>query len=306
MARTTFGASLFVLGATLLPSAMAHIGIFHPSVYGFHGPDSKIHEPLHSMPISRWLFHGEAHNPPPDGARMQLPAGGNVTIEVACEKRHTSFGGGDTSHNHPCPSDPPAMHSGPDFPDHLLRGCAIAIAYKQSAADVRPEDFTVISVNHYCVRTLRTVFEIPAGLPPCPNGKCVCGWFWQGQVSNDEMYMNGFDCSVENPGDRVLAKPVPPKECREGMGVECVRGAKQPMYWANEGANVEYHGPERKPAYLDYWGFPDGAQNDIFEPEQEPPAPDPIGEAPMQPAPAPPLEQDPEGPIGAFGRRFRN
>ena len=261
----TISTPFLLLAVSLLPSALAHIGIFHPSVYGFNGPDSGIHEPLHSMPISRWLFHGNT-TPPPDGAKLQLPAGGNVTIEVACEKRHTSYGGGDTSQNHPCPTDPPAMHSGSDAPDNLLRGCALAIAYKSDANQVRPEDFVVFSVNQYCVKQLRTVFEVPEGMPPCPNGKCVCGWFWQGQVSNDEMYMNGFDCEVttnQGASSRQIGQPVPPKECREGME-PCVVGPKQPMYWANEGANVQVHGHERKPAYMDYWGFKDGAQMDIF------------------------------------------
>ena len=255
--------SILAVAAALIPYTMAHIGIFHPSVYGFNGPDSAIHEPLHSMPISRWLFRGNT-TPPPDGAKMALPSGGNVTIEVACEKRHTSFGGGNTASNHPCPTDPAAAHSGPDMADANLRGCALAIAYKSNAAEVRPEDFVVFSVNHYCVKTLRTVFEVPAGMPPCPNGKCVCGWFWQGQVSNDEMYMNGFDCEVLNgdPGKRI-GKSQPPKECREGMG-PCVQGPKQPTYWANEGTNIEYKGHDRKPAYMDYWGYKDGAQHDIF------------------------------------------
>lgn len=254
--------SFLTLALALLPSTMAHMGIWHPSVYGFHGPDSFIQEPLHSRPISGWMFHGNPI-PPPDGAKMFLPSGGNVTVETACEKRHTSYGGGDTSHNHPCPTDPAAAHSGPDMADQNLRGCALAIAYKSNAQEVRPEDFVVFSVNHYCVKQLRTVFDIPAGMPPCPNGKCVCAWFWQGQVSNDEMYMNGFDCEIGTPGDRRIGAPQPPKECREGMG-PCVQGPKQPTYWANEGQNIEYHGYDRKPAYLDYWGYKDGAQNDIF------------------------------------------
>lgn len=75
--------------------------------------------------------------------------------------------------------------------------------------------------------------------------------------------MNGFDCEIGSPGDKKIGQPQPPKECREGMG-PCVVGPKQPTIWANEGANVAVHGHDRKPAYLDYWGFKDGAQNDIF------------------------------------------
>jgi hypothetical protein len=77
-----------------------------------------------------------------------------------------------------------------------LGGCALAIAYKSDVNDVKPEDMVVFSVNHQCIWTRYTDFPgklipccgsvqvtdivvVPAKMPPCPNGKCVCAWLWQ-------------------------------------------------------------------------------------------------------------------------------
>lgn len=54
-----------------------------------------------------------------------------------------------------------------------LGGCALAIAYESDATQVQPEDFTVFSVNQTCVWEKDTVFQVPADMPPCPNGKCT-------------------------------------------------------------------------------------------------------------------------------------
>ncbi|KAF8460521.1 hypothetical protein BDZ91DRAFT_664316 [Kalaharituber pfeilii] len=237
--------------------------MWHPAVYGFNGDPAKMIEPLHSMPFSRWWFHGELNNPPRNNAKVTLPAGGKVTVELACGKQHTSFGGAKPDMNEPCPTDRPAAHAGPNVDPKMLRGCGLAIAYKSDAKQVKPEDFVVFSVNHKCVKNRKTVFNVPK-LPKCPNGKCICAWFWQGQVSNDEMYMNGFDCNVTNPGRRGLKRPAPARYCG-GNPQSCVKGAKQPLYWANERPNIAYHGRDKLPAYQNSWGFKDGAQNDIFK-----------------------------------------
>lgn len=100
--------------------------------------------------------------------------------------------------------------------------------------------------------------------------------------------MNGFDCKITSPGNKVLAKPQVPVEC--GDGNNCISGAKQPMYWANQGnQNVKFSGEyERKPSYNDKWGFKDGAQ-DIFEAGGEQPPPQqnlqPSPDQPEQPPP---------------------
>ena len=109
-----------------------------------------------------------------------------MTVELACQKQFTSYGknGGG---NNPCPSDNPSMHAGTPIKDSELLGCGLAIAYKSNVNDVKPEDFTIFSVNHDCVRYKNTAFQVPAGMPACPGGKCICAWFWQGQESFNEM-----------------------------------------------------------------------------------------------------------------------
>lgn len=163
------------------------VGMWHPAVYGFHGDEAKVIAPLAGKTFDEWWFKGELNNPPTDGSIVELPAGGKVTVELACGKRHTSFGGAPPEMDDPCPTDHPAAHAGPDLEEGLLRGCALAIAYKSDAKAVRPEDFVVFSVNHRCVKNRKTEFDVPK-LPRCAEGKCVCAWFWEGQVpENDEM-----------------------------------------------------------------------------------------------------------------------
>ncbi|KAI5808220.1 hypothetical protein DFH27DRAFT_522875 [Peziza echinospora] len=254
--------ALIMLLAAFTPSVMGHMAMMHPAVYGWNGAPQKLIEPLHSMPFGRWWFHGELNNGPKNGEKVQLVAGGITRIELACGKQHTSFGGAPPSMNNPCPTDTPAAHSGPGIPEDKLRGCGLAIAYNNNVHAVKKEDFVIFSVKHRCVKDRMNDFAVPK-LPKC-DGKCICAWFWQGQVSNDEMYMNGFDCEVLNPGTQKLKKPQPPRECRDNQA-QCVQGAKNPMYWANEGTNIQFMGRDRLPAYQKSWGFNDGAQHDILQ-----------------------------------------
>jgi hypothetical protein len=188
------------------------------------------------------------------------------------------------------------MHAGTPLQDKQLRGCGLAIAYKSDARDVDKNEMTIFTVNHDCVKTRFTTFDIPADMPECPNGKCICGWFWQGQNSDNEMYMNGFDCKVTrpsgSPSSSKLATPKAAKFCR-GKPENCVKGAKIAMYWANDVNAVAFDGAyERKPAYNEDWGFSDGAQNDIFvasDNTSPAPAPNPI----KAPAPSEPEQPTP-------------
>jgi len=112
--------------------------------------------------------------------------------------------------------------------------------------------------------------------------------------------MNGFDCKITNPGNKVLAQPQVPVECNGG---DCILGGKLPFYWANRGhQNVKFSGEyERKPAYNDKWGFKDGAQ-DIFQAgaEQPPalPAPESGPNTPGQPDQPPKPTGPPQVPEG--------
>lgn len=76
----------------------------------------------------------------------------------------------------PCPGQPSSEFHTNGIDD--VGGCALAVAYKSDATQVEPEDFTVFSVNQTCVWYMHTSFQIPAEMPQCPDGKCICAWFW--------------------------------------------------------------------------------------------------------------------------------
>ena len=97
----------------------------------------------------------------------------------------------------------PSYHAGDPIEPKQLLGCGLAIAYKDDATKVQPEDFTVFSVNDQCVNGLKQDFPVPARMPACPNGKCICAWFWQGQDSANEMVIpTPFPTSCFNGANR--------------------------------------------------------------------------------------------------------
>ena len=139
------------------------------------------------------------------------------------------------------------------------------------------EDLVVISTNAECPWTRDVEFEIPADLPPCPNGKCICAWNWSHGASHgegyaNEIYMTGLDCNVVGGNvNAKIAKPKVAKECKSNQD-DCVKGAKQGLYWEGAqktGWNIPNTSkpnlPMLPPTYNTDWGFKNGAQNDIFE-----------------------------------------
>lgn len=197
---------------------------------------------------------------------MTIVPGRDLTVEVACSKSFTSWGG--SSSQDACPSDAGSYHAGGSTGsgsgwwgnrEEYLSGCALAIAYKSNVWDVQPEDFIVMSVQENCVRQRDTQFAIPANLPACPDGECTCAWFWQGRNSADEMYMNGFRCSVQGGVATAIPKPAPPKRG------STISGPTQPMYWANTPSNLDYTVTwESKPSYNRAFGWTNGAQTSAF------------------------------------------
>lgn len=122
--------------------------------------------------------------------------------------------------------------TGPDSPGNTLRGehnihaytrddtsgCALAIAYKSNVTDAKPEDFVVFTVVHDCPKRMRESIDVP-NLPSCPNGNCICAWFWLPRSGSGlkNFYMTPFVCHVE--GASPTASPVdveyaiPPRRC---------------------------------------------------------------------------------------------
>jgi hypothetical protein len=60
----------------------------------------------------------------------------------------------------------------------LCSSSALSIAYESDVTKLRPNSFTVISVNYASVWKRETDYQIPAELPACPPGGCHCSWNW--------------------------------------------------------------------------------------------------------------------------------
>jgi hypothetical protein len=98
------------------------------------------------------------------------------------------------------------------------------------------------------------------------------GWVHGSDRGGDEMYMTGFKCKVSNPGNQQLSAPKAPVRCNGGS----CGGAKQPLYFSLvERSNVNNDGGP--PSYNDAFGWPNGAQNDIFTGSTQPNQPNQSG-----------------------------
>ncbi|KAI0703781.1 hypothetical protein BC835DRAFT_1410509 [Cytidiella melzeri] len=262
--------------------------MFHPSMWGFNATDQSYSydnrpvAPLTNYTFDQWWFHGHLNMPPHPEDVFELPAGQPATTELACNKGATTFfassEGGDIRQpdnpNDPCPGSPMSEWHTNGIND--LFGCGLGITYQSDVTQVKPEDFTIFSVNQTCVWTRFTDFQVPAKMPPCPPGGCICAWFWihSPDSGGEQNYMNGFKCNVTgSTSDVALAKPQVARRCGKdpanGKMVDtpgnCTYGAKQPFYWFQQQNNNMFEGTYAPPRYLDMYNFLDGAQNDIFQ-----------------------------------------
>ncbi|KAI0749839.1 hypothetical protein C8Q80DRAFT_1101672 [Daedaleopsis nitida] len=300
--------AVFTALAASLPLATAHISIWHPSMYGFNVTDKTFPydnrpvAPLQDFTFDQWWFHGHLDFPPHPGDIFELPAGKPATTELACNKGLTSFfasseGQADIrAGDNPCTSDDGSFPSGAmhttGFDD--LTGCALAIAYESDVRKIRPEDFTVFSVNHTCVWHRFTDFQVPERMPPCPEGGCHCAWFWihAPDGGSEQNYMNGFRCNITGSSSTVpLAEPKVPRRCGadpdfiEASPGNCTYGAKQPFYWFQKEVNNMFEDAFAPPFYTDLYNFRDGAQDDIFVDSYPDGIPEPSPEQTAVPTP---------------------
>lgn len=279
---------LLLVLSYVLPMVDAHASIFTTAMWGlnitssqdphFGDLDNRPVAPLMGRTFDSWWFHGLLDFPPKDGEIFPLPAGQPATMEIACTKSATSFfdpaDGGDTRDgDNVCPGAPMSEYhtTGPDD----LKGCALAIAYNNDPNAVQPEEMTVFSVNDTCVFHRFTDFQVPAKMPACPPGGCVCAWMWihSEDSGSEQNYMTGFRCNITDATSTVaLAKPEVPRRCGadpkrnkpNAVPGNCTYGAKQPLYWFQAEKNNMFEDQYTPPFYNDLYNFLPGAQNDIF------------------------------------------
>jgi len=298
-------ATTLIVVSSLLCPVVGHASLFHPSMFGFNvnagdqtsvPGDNRPVVPLAHRKFSEWWGHGLLDHPPVNDSVMQLPVGQTTNVEIACDKGATSFwktSAGSTylqdlngDQNYPCPGYPTSQFHTNGVND--LGGCALAVAYKSDVHDVTPNDYTVFSVQHQCVWTRWTAFDVPAAMPPCPNNKCICSWFWihQPDSGSEQMFMTTFQCNFQGATGTVpVAQGKVPRRCGadpkngkpNAVPSNCTVGAKTPMYWFQAEGNNMFEDPMTPPLYNDLYGFSNGAQLDIFGTSGQP--------APVQPAP---------------------
>jgi len=269
----------------------AHMSIYVPSMWGSE-PDNINSNwaviPLEDLSFNDWWWHGpkSMNDPPPQDTITQIPAGGTIDFEIGTNKAFTTMGRGLWHHPGKTSRVPPDpwSNTGSEWPSNLhspqrsdVAGCALGITYKSNPSDIKPEDFVIMSVVKDCPARALQAFDIPF-LPACPNNKCICSWFWihNSIGGTDQMYMTAFQCNVINPSNRVIGKPVPAVRCdgkpscylypNWGNITTTCNKPLQPMYWANTERNnmANPTNAQCAPIYSHEYGFPDGAQHQIF------------------------------------------
>ncbi|GAA5947645.1 hypothetical protein JCM3765_001016 [Sporobolomyces pararoseus] len=270
-----------VLALPLL--ATAHMTPWLPSMYGV-GPNFEYSAGNPVDPIGPgwttfddWWFRGPSYRAlkPQSNVASQLPAGGSFTMEIACHVAWTSYGYATTEPGSPldaCPGDNAGpYHAGDpnsmEIDDHLVSGCALAIADVENIEDVTMDNLVIFSTNQNCVRQKETTFEIPAKMPKCTGSNCICSWHWLAANGTANYYQTGFNCTItgSDPSATPIAPPSDPVFCGNDPS-KCTKGAKRPIYAYNYPSNVAWEGfNDNRPGYHGSWSFPNnGAQNDIF------------------------------------------
>ena len=285
-------ATTVIIIASLIESVSAHfsfVDIKSQIACNFYAKDgiNWLSKPImEGQPFSEWWMHGQVNCQSQARGSFALPANGRTHIVMSSRVQSVpppySTGSGYEPSNPDYVLTRNEWGSGPESPGNTLRGhhnihaytrddtsgCALAIAYKSKAEDVLPEDFVIFSVVHDCPKRQREPVDVP-NLPECPNGNCICAWFWLPKSSGAKnFYMTPFVCHVT--GANPDASPVdveyaiPPRRCLDTTN--CNFGPRQPAYWLGaEDARINM--PEvnlQSPNYSILYGFREGAQNDIF------------------------------------------
>ncbi|RDB19405.1 hypothetical protein Hypma_013600 [Hypsizygus marmoreus] len=281
-----------ILFATLWVALVnAHLAAWNKGMYCLNGNTGaedlnsySIVTPLYQLTKSQWWFHHENgcdNFPPKAGDFLELPAGGNFTIEIASNRAKTSlsYNGRDTSawpdgETYPEDYNVPGCISSPNMHTQnqsMAAGTAFAISYESDIKKVTAENLAVFSVRYHTPWKRITSYSVPAAMPTCPEGGCICAWGWiPNGCGQPNMYHQAFKCKVNGAtATAPVAVAKPPVWCEDDPS-KCTKGAKQMLYWNQlDGNNIQVSGYDRSgsfksPAYNAKCGFPDGAQNDIF------------------------------------------
>jgi hypothetical protein len=184
----------------------AHTAAFAPGMYCRGGADLTKDDqntnlavnPLYNLTKEDWWFQhdrGCDKAPPEAGEFLELPANGNVTVELAHNRAMTtlSYKGAMVSDwpdgkQHPedwngwnsdgtpavCLKEDGAMHT---YNESSAGGTAFAISYHSNIEDVTMENLVVFTTRYHTPWKRLTTYDVP-DLPACPEGGCTCAWLW--------------------------------------------------------------------------------------------------------------------------------
>ncbi|EAU86287.2 hypothetical protein CC1G_08011 [Coprinopsis cinerea okayama7 len=270
----------------------AHVAAWGPGMYcrggNVEGVDDNnsnaIVQPLYNLTKSDWWFHAVNDCdkfPPPPGEFLELPANGEVTLEIAVNRAFTS------TCDNPVIGEFP--HGRDEFDEISEEGCitnpnihtkseveatgtALAISYATTFERVNADNLVVFSVLYHTPWRRLATYQVP-NLPACPPAGCYCAWGWlPDSCGQPDMYMEPFRCKVINPpksASVMVGRAKPPVWCEDDQK-KCRMGPKQMIYWNQlDGNNVEVEGLDldgnpKRPVYNYKMGFMNGAQTDIF------------------------------------------
>ncbi|KAJ6611719.1 hypothetical protein B0H10DRAFT_350205 [Mycena sp. CBHHK59/15] len=230
----------------------AHFSAWHKAMYclngttvGYNDEDTNsVVQPLFQLTKQDWWFHHMNQCdefPPADGDFLELPAGGEFTVELAVNRAFTtlSYGGVRTA----------AFGDGQNYTDGLggvdcitslnihtqnesmAAGTAFAISYQSELSAVTPENLVVFTTLYNTPWKRIATYSVP-NLPACPSGGCICAWGWVANGCGEpNIYMQGFKCKVTGvTGNATVDTAKPPVWCEDNPS-NCTTGARQMIFW---------------------------------------------------------------------------
>ncbi|KAF2100874.1 hypothetical protein NA57DRAFT_10917, partial [Rhizodiscina lignyota] len=276
----------------LVAAVNAHTASFNKGMYCLNGndtanPNLNSNEPVNPLwnltKTDWWWQHDRGCDkvPPAAGEYLEIPAGGNFTVEMAHNQAFTtlSYGGSKVTEwpdggQHPedwhgtgggedCIQDDGAMHTQNQT---AAAGTAFAISYNSNLEDVTIDNLVVFTVLEHTPWHRIATYQVPKNMPACPADGCHCAWLWLPRgCGQPNMYMQGHKCMVTGATSTVpISTPAkPPVYCGDDE-TKCVTGSKQMAAWNQLDGNNVTPPPGISPCYDATMGYKTGPQDDIF------------------------------------------